>query len=304
MYPVIGPPAVGPRPRSGPAPIESPLAIELDIPCATCGYILRGLKTDASCPECHSPIAQSVVNNSLKSCDPRYTRALRFGAIIASASLFIQLAITSIAMFVFIFFEIFGHNIQPPDWFQYLAWTAIFILPPFTAGGAIFGWFLITTPDPAAIATPADPSWRRTLRIVIGIQIICWLVLVGFGLMNVLASIPPGIYIPIAAACGIATPFAILTHAALAAFYFRVLSPRLNTEFAEVLISYHHWSTAASTVMILLCFTGIWIRSEPFMICCVIGAYLALAALACTHLAMLHIIRRAAHTQTTHTRPG
>ena len=78
-----------------------------------------------------------------------------------------------------------------------------------------------------------------------------------------------------------------------------VQAPRLNTEFAEVLISYHHWFTTASTVMILLCFAGVWIRSEPFMICCVFGAYFALAALACTHLAMLRIMRRAAHT-----RPG
>ncbi len=294
MYPVIGPPAVGPRPRSAPSEAADPLSIELDLPCSRCGYILRGLKTDALCPECTAPIARSVVNNTLATCDPRYTRALHFGAIIAFISLSIQLAITSVAMLPFIFFVLFGRNVQPPDWFQYLAWVAIFILPGFTAGGGLAGWFLLTTPDPALVATPADPSWRRTLRIVIGIEIVCWLVLVGFGLLNVLASIPPGIYIPIAAAAGLAAPFAILLHAAVAAFYFRSLSPRLNTAFAPALCSCHHWCTAASTVMILLCFLAFWVQSEPFVMCCVFGAYLALAALSCAHLFMLRIIRRAA----------
>lgn len=292
MYPVIGPPAIGPR-RS-PAALDGPLAIELNLPCSHCGYILRGLKTDALCPECSAPIVPSVVNNSLRACDPRYIRALNLGAIIASIALFAQLLCATITALPLLFFVLFWQSGPPPDWFQSIAWFTIFILPGFSAAAGLFGWFLLSTPDPAFIGTPADPSWRRTLRIVIAIELVCWLVLVGFGLMSVLASIPPGLYIPIAAACGIATPFAILTHAVVAAFYFRAISPRLNTEFADAICSFHHWCAAAATAMILLCFLGLWIRSEPFMICCVFGAYFALAALGCTHLAMLRIIRAAA----------
>ena len=298
MYPVIGPSAFAPRPRPGPSELSGPLAIELDLPCSRCGYILRGLKTDALCPECSAPIVPSVINNSLHTCDPRYTRALNLGAIIASIALFSQLLCTTVTVLPLLFFILFWRSDPPPDWFQAIAWFTMFILPGFSAGAGLFGWYLLSTPDPAFVGTSADPSWRRTLRVVIAIESACWLVLVGFGLMSVLASIPPGVYIPIAAACGILTPFAILTHAVIAAFYFRAISPRLNTEFVDAICSFHHWCTAASTITILLCFGAFALQSEPFMICCVFGAYFALAALGCTHLVMLRVIRRAAHTRT------
>ena len=299
MYPVIGPPAIGPR--RAPIDLHSPLAIELDLPCSRCGYILRGLNTDALCPECSAPAARSVIDNTLRTRDPRYTRALNLGAIIASIALFAQLVCATAVALPFICFLVlfrYGqYGAQPPDWFQYIAWFTLFILPGFTAGGGLFGWFLLTSPDPAHVGTAADPSWRRILRVVIAIEFACWLVLVGFGLLNVLSTIPPGIYIPIAAACGIATPFAILSHAAISAFYFRALAPRLGTEFADAICSFHHRCTAASTAMILLCILALAIRSEPFMICSVIGAYFALAALSYTHLVMLRVIRRAATRQ-------
>jgi hypothetical protein len=294
MYPVIGPPGSGPRPRSTPSATAEPLAIELDIPCSRCGYILRGLKTDAVCPECTAPITRSVVNNRLDACDPRYVRALHVGSLVTSLALAAQLLCTSAVMLPLIFFALFWRSGPPPNWFQATAWFTMFILPGFAAGGGLAGWFFLPMPDPAMVGPPADPSWRRVLRIVLLIEAVCWLVLVGFGLLNVLSSIPPGVYVPIAAATGLTAPFAILIHAVIAAFYFRAISPRLNTEFTDAICSWHHWAAAASTFMILLCFLAFWTQSEPFAICCVIGAYVALAALACVHLSMLWIIRVAA----------
>ena len=41
---------------------ETRPTIEQDVPCAGCGYDLRGLSPEGNCPECGFGIAKSVVN--------------------------------------------------------------------------------------------------------------------------------------------------------------------------------------------------------------------------------------------------
>ncbi len=54
-------------------------AIRDDTPCRRCGYNLRGLMPTSLCPECGTPIAQSLVGNLLKHADPDWLERLRFG---------------------------------------------------------------------------------------------------------------------------------------------------------------------------------------------------------------------------------
>ncbi len=53
--------------------------IEIDRPCARCGYNLRGLKPDGHCPECGSSLAQSLQGNFLRFSDPVWLDKLRLG---------------------------------------------------------------------------------------------------------------------------------------------------------------------------------------------------------------------------------
>ncbi len=60
------------------APMSSLLGY--DHPCLECDYNLRGLAIGASCPECNSPVTDSLKKRLLRYADPQYIRKLRSGA--------------------------------------------------------------------------------------------------------------------------------------------------------------------------------------------------------------------------------
>src|SRR5687768_11394978 len=72
--------------------------LDRDVPCAKCGYNLRGLTRDRLCPECAEPVAGSVIRDEvahaggvvpLVEADPRWLRGLAFGCgLIVLAALF------------------------------------------------------------------------------------------------------------------------------------------------------------------------------------------------------------------------
>src|SRR5687767_7233539 len=55
-------------------------AIDTDLPCVRCGYLLRGLKAGGSCPECDTAIRHSVRTADLIDDDPLYVGRLRLAA--------------------------------------------------------------------------------------------------------------------------------------------------------------------------------------------------------------------------------
>jgi hypothetical protein len=62
------------------ASAEEPSTIGTDVPCASCGYNLRGLKADSKCPECAALIANSLRGDLLEFCDPVWVGRLALGA--------------------------------------------------------------------------------------------------------------------------------------------------------------------------------------------------------------------------------
>ena len=54
--------------------------IVVDLPCFKCGYNLRSLALDATCPECASPIQDTIRFGWLQFADPAWLRRIRQGA--------------------------------------------------------------------------------------------------------------------------------------------------------------------------------------------------------------------------------
>lgn len=124
-------------------------AIAEDQACAHCGYNLRGLSLHGKCPECFTPVEQSLRGNLLKHADPDWLDRLRFGTTLKLWNLVIGLAVTIAA----IIFAISGVLLSMPTLLALVA-------------GAVGLWasFVITTQEPR-IALQEDPvTWRKAIR--------------------------------------------------------------------------------------------------------------------------------------------
>jgi len=149
----------------GPPPESPPLtsAIPSSRPCRQCGYDLRSLAADGACPECGSPIRNSLRGFLLEYASPDYLRSLRHGATLVE--------ISKIASFVggFLVFFAFGaigiyQSIQGKilTAFDNLGVYSQFSEVAFMLGSTVGMWWL-TAPDPGA-TQDEDPRARRLIR--------------------------------------------------------------------------------------------------------------------------------------------
>ena len=134
-------------PKAIPAPIAAG-DITIDLPCARCGYNLRGLRADHLCPECGTPIERSLIGNLLRFADPEWLAKLRLGIALRLWNLLVA-AFLGVGAVIAQFFGLF--TIQ----------TAIGIL-----GGLLGLWavWLITTPEPNIAVSEDSMSLRRLIR--------------------------------------------------------------------------------------------------------------------------------------------
>jgi hypothetical protein len=156
-------------PHSGsPKPAQSP--IDRDCPCVRCGYNLRTLPTDASCPECDTPVAITfrARADELAGADRRWLRAMTDGAL----WLFLSLAIP--AVFIFVPFP----QIDRSNW---LGRGRLLLTVALTQ--AIFAlaacWRLATKEKDPPAPDDDQPMTRRVLRLAAVIWIILLTVIVG-----------------------------------------------------------------------------------------------------------------------------
>lgn len=190
-----------PEPKVSPVPKD--LVVGLDTPCALCGYVLRGLRTSATCPECNTPVDRSVMRDKLRHAPVEIVRRFRLGARLARVAAFIvivaDLAIGAIIAVAWVASGAWG--------FLPAAFLGVIAGTPLIAGSIGFaGWWLLTSSEIAPGDRPRERR-RRAVRISACALAAAWLMASGPMVAGMFRALPPGAYLPLIdlaaiAACG------------------------------------------------------------------------------------------------------
>src|SRR5688572_24517360 len=74
------PPMQSTVPRRGEVALDESGRLAEDIGCRGCGYNLRGLNLGAACPECSTPVGDSIAGDLLSFANPEWIQGLASGA--------------------------------------------------------------------------------------------------------------------------------------------------------------------------------------------------------------------------------
>jgi len=138
-------------------PTPTPVRLTHALPCVSCGYDLRGLAIEGSCPECGTPIERSLRGDLLRFSDPRWVTAVAHGmgwlifAVVLTILLgvvFESLSATREAVLL-----ITTHEAA-------LSFAGEIIIDAV----AMIGYWLVTTPDPRDGNQPARQRVRLCAR--------------------------------------------------------------------------------------------------------------------------------------------
>ena len=148
-------------------PIEPPhLSQHTDLPCVRCAYSLTGLPLDAVCPECGTPISNTITGDRLEFADADYLASLTKGATLLNRATTCILVLIISLLLLAIGFAIawemigtpIGEQFEGVGTFLVLAWILF----------SMVLWFLgslhLLTPDPHAPEPPNVASARSTAR--------------------------------------------------------------------------------------------------------------------------------------------
>lgn len=184
--------------------------LDEDRACARCGYNLRGLKQDSSCPECALHVRDSLMPENLCFADPRWLRTVCRGLGLVAVALVASTGSVLLSAAVAVL-ELPGDELP---------------LTPYVAAGAavicgvgmlvgILGMIMASTPDPAETRAQNRGTARRWTRILT-------LALALSVALAVTSSVPVGVPFALrqwlAPICAVATP--VLAFALAFAFVF------------------------------------------------------------------------------------
>lgn len=132
-------------------------AVDSEVPCIGCGYLLRGLPVDGVCPECTTAVRRSLQGDQLIYADPRWLRVLVFGQSVFAGGI-TAIVITPI---LFVGYAVAGLRWDLPAWLDRVS----SVLPTLGMLGIFAGAMIGTAQDPRDSERESPLSARRVARI-------------------------------------------------------------------------------------------------------------------------------------------
>lgn len=134
--------------------------------CITCGYDLRSLPTEESCPECGTPIELSLRGDLLSLSDPAWVARIAQGQslLVFGVRFYLMGMVCTFVIPLLVFVLSFGFGINIPSWvFDAVFWSfggALLVVPLV----ATLGCALVTTQDPRDSLRESSTSNRNVAR--------------------------------------------------------------------------------------------------------------------------------------------
>lgn len=134
-------------------------------PCIRCGYDLRGLPIAGACPECSAPVERSLLGDLIAFSSPEYQATIHRGVFLVQAGIIVSILLFILTLVLAIAFSA-GQSVT-------LLGQGLSLIP---AALSVWGWWLLSSPDPGQLASNKGESPRRVIRVTVVIQVMFTLV--------------------------------------------------------------------------------------------------------------------------------
>ena len=144
--------------RASEEEMTPPLPVPADAVCVACGYGLAGLSAEGVCPECRTPIAESIRGSGLRAASAEYLGTLRMGAWVSAGS--VLLDVVWFASFP-VLLSLATEGVIPLSVGGAMRIVTVLDLLGTIVG--LWGWWMLSAPN-EAMAGRRDMVSRRLLR--------------------------------------------------------------------------------------------------------------------------------------------
>jgi hypothetical protein len=136
--------------------------------CIGCGYDLAGLAREAACPECGTSVERSYAPDLLENRSEAYLEQVSSGLLLVIVGTLCGLGLILLMIPAVIIVSAMTDSSAAAT--RVVEFTAG-VLRLLCTGTVLFGWWRVTTPDPARFGTDLDVKPRRIVRTAILVQV-------------------------------------------------------------------------------------------------------------------------------------
>jgi hypothetical protein len=120
---------------------------------------LRGLPISGACPECSAPVERSLLGDLIAFSSPEYQSTIHRGVFLVQAGI-----IGSLLLFILGIVLAFAFSAAQS---VMLVGQGLSLIP---AALSVWGWWLLSSPDPGQLASNKGESPRQVIRVTVAIQ--------------------------------------------------------------------------------------------------------------------------------------